>query len=683
MIVLFYEMLPEEGRSKFMRQVIALIFVSLLSCGLLSSCSKASVQRDVGADDDGHTAPTEHTLEFQAQVEQKLNLENQDDFQDANRGLVARAEQVIVKDSLGKVVWDLGQYDFINGKAPGSVNPSLWRQATLNNIHGLFKVTDGVYQVRGYDLSNLTIIEGKTGWIIVDTLTATETAKAAMDLARKHLDNEDGKKPIKAIIYTHSHIDHFGGVLGVISSEQAQADGVRIIAPHGFTEEATSENILVGLAMGRRATMMYGKHLSRSKRGHVGSGLGKSPAYGTFTFLEPTEIIDQTPQTLEIDGLKFVFQFAPESEAPAELTFYLPEKKAFCGAELVSRNMHNLYTLRGAKVRDALKWSGYIHEVRGLFPETEVYFASHHWPMWGREEIDLFLERQADNYKYIHDQSVRMINEGYNGAEIAERMNIPEVLSQQFYNRGYYGTVKHNSKAVYQNYMGWYDANPANLNPLPASDSAKRYVKLMGGADKLLAAAQADFDKGDYRWVAEILNKLVFAEPANVSAKELLAKTYDQLGYQAESGPWRDVYLSAAKELREGKPDEQLDPSLMAGILQEAPSEYFMDAISVNLNGDAAAGANYVFNFTLTDTDENFVFRIRNGVFHYAKNKPVEGANATIQISRTLFLEVITKKAEGTDLFGDEFQVEGSKIDLLRFLAMLKKPDGNFNVVTP
>jgi alkyl sulfatase BDS1-like metallo-beta-lactamase superfamily hydrolase len=659
-------------------------FLTLSGFIFLVSCFPEQSPSEPGADMAGHTPPSRHTVKHQAGVRESINLSEQQDFIEANRGLIAKEEEVLVKNDQGKTIWDTSQYNFIKGEAPASVNPSLWRQAKLNNIHGLFKVSEGIYQIRGYDLSNITIIEGKTGWVIVDTLTASETAKAAMDFARKHLNNEDHHKPIKAIIYTHSHIDHFGGINGILSAEEAKQKNVRIIAPLGFTEAVTSENILVGLAMGRRAMMMYGRHLSRSERGHVGSGLGKSPAYGSFGFIQPTEIIDHTGQTLEIDGLQFIFQYAPESEAPAELTFYLPERKAFCGAELVSRTMHNLYTLRGAKVRDALKWSSYINEARRLFAESEVYFASHHWPMWGQENISSFLAKQADGYQFTHDQSVRLINEGFRADEIAESIRFPEALQQSFSNRGYYGTLKHNSKAVYQNYMGWYDANPANLNPLPVSSSAEKYIELMGGPDVVIEASNIAYKEGQYRWAAELLNKLVFAKPKNKQARHLLANTYDQLGYQSESGPWRDVYLSAALELRHGKPKEKLDPSLMTDVLKETPSEYFMDSISVNMNGRAAEGLKLIFNFSFSDTGENFIITIDNSVFHYKKSPPSKEANASIKISRSLFIELITKQGEaGAGLFGDDFELEGSKLDLLKFLRLIKSPNADFNIVTP
>ncbi len=637
---------------------------------------------ELGPDADalGHTAPTQATAKANAKVLDELPFSDRQDFEDAKRGLIASHPGLIIEDAYGGFVWNLPAYEFIDGEAPASVNPSLWRQANLNQMHGLFKVTDGIYQLRGFDLSNMTIIEGKTGWIIVDPLTAKETAAAAIAFARKHLD----EKPIVAMIFTHSHIDHFAGVFGIMEAEEIARRKVRIIAPEGFMEEATSENVIAGMAMGRRAMFMFGRNLPRSQRGHVDSGLGISPSYGTLGIMEPTDIVDSTPQKMTIDGVRFVFQNAPGSEAPAELAFYLPKLKAFCGAEIISRNMHNLYTLRGAKVRDALKWSNYIDEEMRLFNDAEIYFASHHWPLWGKERIIEFLEKQRDTYKYIHDQTLRLANAGYTPREIAEEIELPESLRMSFPNRGYYGTVRHNSKAVYQGYLGWYDGNPANLNPLPPTEAGVRYVELMGGADKLLAQAELYFDKGEYRWVAEILSHLVFAEPGNTKAKALLARTYDQLGYQSESGPWRDVYLTAAYELRHGAPERGLDISIMLDVLRQTPLSRFFDSMAARLNGPDAEGTEMTVNMIFTDLHESYVLALENAVLHHYKTTPDPAANATIKLTRELFLRMAMGKAGIKDtLFSDDLQVEGSRIDLVRFFSLFDKPTGTFNIVTP
>ena len=656
--------------------ISGLVFLCLVSSG----CEKVPSDLGPDADSQGHSKASEFTVKANAHVLTELPFHDQQDFEDARRGLIASDPEFQVKNEAGELVWNQPAYAFMGDIAPPTVNPSLWRQARLNNIHGLFKVTDGVYQVRGYDLANMTIIEGEAGWIIVDPLTAKETATAALQLARASL----GDKPVVAIIFTHSHVDHFGGVLGVLSAKEAANRNVRIIAPVGFMEEATSENLIAGTAMGRRAMYMYGKRLDRSDRGHVGSGLGKGPAFGSFGILEPTEIVDHTPQEMMIDGVRFIFQNAPGSEAPAELTFYLPDLKAFGGAEVVSHTLHNLYTLRGAKVRDALKWSNYIAEIIDLFGDAEVYFGGHHWPKWGNAEILDFLRTQRDLYKYIHDQSVRLLNEGLTPLEIADQIELPESLRTPFANRDYYGTVRHNARAVYQAYLGWYDANPAHLNPLPPEEAGIRYIELMGGSDAVLAKAQVSFDQGQYRWVAELLNHLVFAEPGNDGAKALLASTYDQLGYQSESGPWRDVYLSGSYELRHGGPEKGVDISLFKDVLQQTPVSYFFDTMAVRLNGPDADGKSIKVKIIFSDIGERYELSLENSVLHHRAVGPESRADATLNVTYDLFIRMMIGQAGLKDmLFSDELEVEGSKIDLLRFFSLFDKPKGTFNIVTP
>ncbi|WP_405237094.1 alkyl/aryl-sulfatase [Lentisalinibacter orientalis] len=631
------------------------------------------------ADAAGATAPTAATVESNRRVLDARPFDNERDFERARRGLIASVPELRVGPA-ERPVWDMTAYEFLEEAEFDSINPSLRRQARLNNIHGLFEVTDGVYQLRGFDLSNMTLIEGETGWIVVDPLTATETAAAAMAFANAEL----GERPVRAIIFTHSHADHFGGVLGITSAEEVRDQGIRVIAPEGFLEEATSENVIAGVAMGRRAGYMYGRRLPRSPRGHVGSGLGKSPAFGTIAILEPTEIVDRTPQEMTIDGVPFVFQNAPHSEAPAELTFYLPEQKAWCGAEIVSRNMHNIYTLRGAKVRDALLWSGYIDEALQLFGDAEVYFGSHHWPVWGNGEVVEFLKQQRDLYKYIHDQTLRMANEGMTPKEIAEEIALPDSLQQSFANMGYYGTLKHNAKAVYQGYFGWYDGNPANLDPLPPVDAGERYVDYMGGAEEVLRKANASFDEGDYRWVAEVLNHLVMAEPENADARALLARTYDQLGYQAESGPWRDVYLSAAYELRHGPPEQGISLANAIDLLRHTPTERFLDAMAVRLNGPKAADEELTVNLVFTDLGETYVLVVENGVLHHYRRDADPEANATLSLTRDAYLGLAAGAIGLTDLLtSDDITLEGSKLDLVRFFSLLERPEGTFDIVTP
>lgn len=652
--------------------------VFLAAVCLQTACQKQSEQAE-GVDQFGFTPATQATISHNQALAEQLNLDHKQDWQDAEKGLIARDTTLKVTDIKGNVIWDASQYDFLTGNAPDTVNPSLWRQAKLNNLAGLYQVTDRIYQLRGYDLANITLIEGQSGWIVVDPLTTKETAAAAIQFAWQHLE----QKPISAIIFTHSHVDHFGGVQGVLDNAQV-VDQLRVIAPQGFMEEATSENIIAGIAMGRRAVYMFGKSLPKSARGHVGTGLGIAPAFGNFTIIEPTEIIQNTPQQKNIDGLGFVFQNAPGSEAPAELTFYIPELKTLCGAEVVSRTLHNLYTLRGAKVRDALKWSGYIDEMLHLYQDADVFFGTHHWPIWGNKNILQTMKIHRDTYRYIHDQTVRLFNNGLTPREIAEQIELPESLRQTFSNRDYYGTVRHNSKAIYQYYLGWYDANPANLNPLPAEQSAKRYVEMMGGEANVVIKAQEYFEKGEYRWVAELLNHVVFTNPDNIQAKALLAQTYDQLGYQAESGPWRDVYLTAAYELRHGVSDKGVDIRLAQGLLVKTPVLEFFKSMAVRLDGPGAQGKTMLVKIEFTDINQVVLLTLENAVLHYQHSNKDARSDVTLRITKPLFLKIILGSAGLKEtLFSDQLEVEGSTLDLLQFFLLFEKPNAGFNIITP
>jgi alkyl sulfatase BDS1-like metallo-beta-lactamase superfamily hydrolase len=633
------------------------------------------------ADTQGHSAPTRFTEEANAAVARALPLEDPQDFEDARRGLVA-SEEVLVAGpgERGRPIWDTAEYAFVTGDAPASVNPSLWRQAKLNGIHGLFEVVEGVYQVRGFDLSNLTLIRGATGWIAVDPLTSRETAAAALAFARRHL----GDAPIVALILTHSHVDHFGGIEAILPESASERASLRIVAPSGFTEEATRENVLAGIAMGRRASFMYGMPLARSPRGHVDTGLGKAPAIGTLGFAEPTDLVDRTPQEMTIDGVPFVFQFAPSSEAPAELTFYLPEKKAFCSAELATHTLHNLYTLRGAKVRDALLWSGYLDDAITRFGDAEVAFASHHWPVFGNERALTHLAKHRDAFKYLHDQTLRLANGGATPREIAEELEFPASLASYFAVRGYYGTIRHNAKAVYQNYFGWYDANPANLDPLPPVEEATRYVEAMGGAAEVLRRAREAYDRGEYRWVATLVNHVVFADPKNRDAHALLADAYDQLGYQAEAGPWRDVYLSGAHELRHGITARPPSAAAATEVLRHLPADAFFEAMASRLNGPKADGKSLRLNFTFTDLGENWVLSLDDAVLHARQRDADPNAAATLKLTRDFLVKLATQQAGLREmLFSDDLAVEGSRLELLSFFSLLDSPDGRFPIVTP
>jgi alkyl sulfatase BDS1-like metallo-beta-lactamase superfamily hydrolase len=599
-------------------------------------------------------------------------------FANAKRGFIA-APTGQVRDAAGKVIWDFDGYAFVKGVAPATVNPSLWRQALLNNQTGLFKVAEGIYQLRGFDLANITLIEGKTGWIVVDTLTARETATAAMAFARKHL----GDKPVSAVIFTHSHADHFGGALGVIPAEEATARKIPVIAPVGFMEEATSENIMMGVAMARRSMYMYGGRLPRDAKGSVDTGLGKAVAYGQVGILPPTIVVDQSHQELLVDGLRFIFHNVPGSEAPAEFVFYIPERKAFGGAEMLSHTLHNLYTLRGAKVRDALKWADYIDQSLVYATDAEVVFNQHHWPVWGRERIREFMVKQRDTYKFIHDQTVRQMNAGLTAPEIAETMKLPKSLDDYLNVHGYYGTVRHNVKAVYQHYLGWFDAHPSNLDALPPVEAGKRYVTLTGGIDKLVAAAQAAFDAGDYRWAAEMLKHAVYAEPKNKAASELLARSFEQLGYVAESAPWRNFYLTGAYELRNGVPEKGITIDIMLDMLKHTPIERFLERMAASIDGNKAADAKLTINLVFSDLRESYVLWIENAVLHFHKAPPDKDANATLTLTKAFFLQMMAGQAGAKDLLlSDQTKIEGSRIDLGRFFSMIEKAPGTFPIVS-
>jgi alkyl sulfatase BDS1-like metallo-beta-lactamase superfamily hydrolase len=617
-------------------------------------------------------------IDSNASYSSKYNLQNADEFNNAARGFIAKPSGQI-KNEQGDVIWDFDAFNFIKDQAPNTVNPSLWRQAKLNNNVGLFKVTDRVWQVRGFDLANMTIIQGKSGWIIVDTLTSKETAAAAIKFARQNL----GNQKISAIIFTHSHVDHFGGALGVISAEELKQKKIPIIAPEGFMEEATSENIMAGPAMTRRATYMYGTYLPKNTEGLVDNGLGKAVAVGQIGILEPNQLITQKEQKLNIDGLDFVFYNVPSSEAPSELTFSIPSLKLYNGAEILSHTLHNLYTLRGAKVRDTLKWVSYLSQALQQTQNSEVFIAQHHWPVWGNQNIQDFIKTQRDVYKFIHDQTVRYMNAGLNGAEIAEKIKLPPELDQKLYAHGYYGTLKHNAKAVYQYYMGWFDANPSNLDPLPPKDAAKKYIELAGGEANALKNAQDVYNKAEYRWAAEVLKYVVFNNPANVQAKDLLAKTYRQLGYSAEAATWRNFYLSGAQELQGFTPLKSTSGRL--GLLIHTPTERFLEAMATNLDVENLKNENQCMNLVLTDTQENFSLRIENSVMLFDKyeNDRLPTNCPTLKLTKLLYLQLITGGADASKvLVSKDSEVKGNPLKIGKFFSLFKKSNNGFPIVT-
>ena len=513
-----------------------------------------------------------------------LPFTDTDDFDAATRGFIGALDPAVVRDASGKVVWDMDSYAFLDGEAPTTVNPSLWRQSRLLTKHGLYEVVPGIYQVRGFDLSVMTVVEGDRGVLVIDPLISMETAAAALALYRAHR----GDRPVTGVLYTHSHVDHFGGVKGVTTQEDVDAGLVPVLAPEHFVEHAISENVYAGTAMARRAGYMYGAALDRSPTGQVGAGLAQTTSTGTITLIHPTVDITTTGQEEVVDGIRMVFQMTPNSEAPAEMHFYFPDFRALCLAENATHTLHNVLTIRGAVVRDAHAWSCYLTEAIDLFADvTDVAFASHHWPTWGSQQVREYISLQRDLYAYLHDQTLRMMNAGMVGSEIAEAIVMPPALENAWHARGYYGSVSHNVKAIYQRYMGWYDANPANLWQHPPVERATRYVAAMGGADSVVEGARTAFDAGDYRWAAEVLSHVVFTDPDHGAAKELLADTFEQLGFGSENGTWRCAYLSGAHELRHGNfgtPTVAVSADMLASL---SPTQLF-DALAVRVNGPRA-----------------------------------------------------------------------------------------------
>ena len=564
------------------------------------------------------------------------------DFDDASRGFLGTLENAEITNPQGRVVWSLKPYGFLSEQtAPATVNPSLWRQSRLNMNHGLFEVVPGVYQIRGLDIANMTLIEGDSGVIVVDTLTSIEGARAAMELYFKHR----GKRPVAAVIFTHTHADHYGGACGVLDDGMLASGRVPIIAPNLFMEHAVSENIIAGPAMLRRAQYQFGPLLAKGPRGQVDCGLGKSMAAGSVKLLRPTDLIMATGDKRVIDGIEFEFQMAPNSEAPAEMHFFIPRYKLLNLAENCTHNFHNLLPFRGADVRDALAWSGYLGEALQMWGgKAEAMCGQHHWPVWGTERIDTMIRQQRDLYKFAHDQTIRLMNHGLTATEIAEAIKLPASLEGAWHGRGYYGHIRHNVKAIYQKYLGWYDANPANLDPLPPVESGKKYVEYMGGADAILSRGRADFAKGEFRFVAQAASHLVFADPENQAARALLADTFEQLGYAAESATWRNAYLFGAQELRQGMPKASPRPPMPRETVAALRTGQLWDLLGIRLNGPKAEGRHIVLNWNFTDTGEMFVLTLENSALTYVEGALVATADAGFTLARVTFDEVIAKQ---------------------------------------
>jgi alkyl sulfatase BDS1-like metallo-beta-lactamase superfamily hydrolase len=652
--------------------------------------SSRSASAETGAPVATPLAPkpaTAATKAVNAEYLRQLPFNNSSDFDNARRGFIAALpEPVQIKGANGATVWDLAQYGFIkpapDQDAPETVNPSLWRMAKLNMNHGLFEVTDGLWQVRGYDLSVMSIIRSNNGYIVIDPLISAECAETAWQrLVIPHL----GDRPVMAVIYTHSHVDHYGGTRGIVRQEDIDAGKVKILAPDDFIDAAVSENVIAGNAMSRRATYMYGNLLDKDAHGQVDGGLGKTTSAGTVTFVLPTDWATQTGETITLDGVDMHVIMAPQSEAPAEFMFYLPSLKAFCAAEDATHTLHNLYTLRGAKVRDGLLWSKYLQQSLDMFGgDMEIVFASHHWPSWGNAECVAMLTSQRDMYRYLHDQTMRMANFGMTPLEIGEHMRLPQAQAVRWACRSYYGSVYHDAVAQYNLRLGFYDSVPANLHRHEPVALGQRYVAFMGGPDNVLRQAQSSYDAGDYRWVAEVVNHVVFADPDNVAARSLLADAYEQLGYQAESGPWRNEYLSGALELRSGVKQMATSDTASVDTIRAMPIDLFLDYLGVRLNPERAGDANVAFNLTLTDIGETWSFGVENAALHHSKIRPAENPDTSITTTRFALNDVMLRsKTLEQQVVAGKVKIEGDPQALANFVSWLDTFPFWFNIVTP
>lgn len=653
------------------------IVKSLALAGLLTTVSIYSYAAE------GQKDATAATKQANDALYSQLPFSDNTDFTNAHKGFIAALPEEVIKGEQGNVVWDPKQYAFIKegDKSPDSVNPSLWRQSQLINISGLFEVTDGVYQIRNLDLSNMTIIEGKEGITVVDPLVSAETAKVGMDLYFKNR----GKKPVVAVIYTHSHVDHYGGVRGVVDEADVKSGKIKIYAPEGFMESAVAENIMAGNVMSRRASYMYGNLLKADSKGQVGAGLGTTTSAGTVTLIAPTNFITKTGQKEVIDGLTYDFMLAPGSEAPSEMLWYIEEKKLIEAAEDVTHTLHNTYSLRGAKIREPLPWSKYINDALNLWGDkAEIIMAQHHWPTWGNDNVKNLLKSQRNLYRYINDQTLRMANEGMTRDEIAANFKLPPSLSSAWANRGYYGSVSHDVKATYVLYLGWFDGNPATLDELPPEEAAKKFVDYMGGADNILKKAKEDYDQGNYRWVAQVVSKVVFANPDNKAARDLEADALEQLGYQAESGPWRNFYLTGAQELRNGVMKLPTPNTASPDTVRAMTPEMFFDYLAVHINGEKAANAKSVLNFDFGQDGGKYRLELENGVLNHTADAQAKDADATITLSRDTLNKIILKE-ETLQQAKDkgELKITGNAAKLDELLGYMDKFEFWFNIVTP
>ena len=672
------------------------IFSVLLAATLLISCTSCTPEKNGKTDLNKEPKPaSNYTAQMNSAVYSLLDFDDKQESEFAVRGLIDAPETLELTDEEGKVIWSQAAYSFLDDyeQAPDTVNPSLWENTKNNHAYGLFEVCDGIYQVRGYDMANLTVIKGNTGWIVFDPLMSEECTRAAMQLIEKNL----GSYPIKAVIISHPHVDHFGGILGVMSAEErADADlplekqisggKIPIIVPEGFAEHAVAENVYAGKAMGRRANYQYGVLLEPGVTGKLAQGIGMGQSVGTVSYLAPTYEIKKTGEVITVDGIEMEFQMTPGTEAPAEMNTWFPKFNALWVAENCTGTLHNLYTLRGAQVRDGAAWASYITEAIARYGKSaEITFQSHNWPHWGNDVINNYMVNTAAVYKFINDQTLTYINQGYTSDEISNMIKLPDKLAKVWYTRQYYGTVAHNSKAVYQKYMGWYDANPVNLNPLAPSDSAKKWVEYLGDVDRVLRMAKKDYEAGEYQWVAEVTNTIVFADPKNEDARLLCADALEQFGYQAESGPWRNAYLTAALELRSGNSSQAAKTAKNTGaMVREMTAPMMFDYMGILLDKQALADYDFTVNVSLPDVSQQYMLQIKNGVVLVYKDTLSDKADVSVTCPKNALFYIITNDQEN---MAKTLKVEGNA-NLVALLAenMNQVPVSGpsaFNIIEP
>jgi alkyl sulfatase BDS1-like metallo-beta-lactamase superfamily hydrolase len=622
------------------------------------------------------------TLDFNRLLREQLPPEDGQDRLDAERGFIGTVEHAEVTSADGRLVWSQRPYAFLDPEqAADTVNPSLWRQARLNRTHGLFQVSPRIFQVRGFDIANITFIEGDSGLIALDALTVADTAAAALALYRKHRDPE-GRRRLHTVMYSHSHGDHFGGVLGLVTQADVDAGRVQVIAPDGFLHEAVAENVIAGVPMFRRAAFQFGHTLPKGPTGQVDAGLGKTMPAGRAGLIAPTLSITRPFETHVIDGVTIEFQLAPGTEAPAEMHFWFPQDGALNLAENTNHTLHNLCPLRGSQVRDALAWAKHLHAALHRWGDgIQVIFAQHHWPTWGHERACTFLAEQRDLYRTLHDQTVRLMCHGLKASEIAERLVLPPGVSQRWHNRSYYGTVSHNVKAIVQRYLSWYDAHPANLHALPPVPSAVKTIDYMGGIEAVMQRAQADFERGDYRWVAEVMKHAVYAHPDHAGARELAAQALEQMGFQAESATWRNAFLLGAHEYRNGPPKAQ-PAGVGFGLVAALSSDMVFDALAIRLNAPRAGALRFTMAWHFTDRQEHWRVDIGNGALHAMQLDAAPVADVSLTLARTTLDALLQQVLQPPQAVATgQLQISGNGALLGQFFGLLDRFTMNFPVV--